>query len=156
MWDLFDTMKNTYWVIWKCFLLGDSRQGPPGPPGPPGQPGKFLSQRCCCCMWIWSILHVKTLILFFLGYGRPGPKGDKGDSSFVSSAGGMIHSHNSVISRFGFLHVISSNRAMPLTSALFFLRHPYIQDHQDLLGLPGLKDQQVISLCEVVWSLPLY
>lgn len=45
---------------------------------------------------------------------------------------------------------------MPLTSALFFLQEHFIQDHQDHQDLLGLKDQQVIRLCKVAWSLPLY
>lgn len=71
--------------------LGDSRQGPPGPPGPSGQPGKLLFQTKKIIHSFHYVTH--PLNLDFVGYGIPGPKGDKGDPGFASSSG-MIQNVN--------------------------------------------------------------
>lgn len=79
----------------------------------------------------------------FLGYGRPGPKGDKGDAGFASSSG-MIQ--NLVCIVWTWFDIMNSNiLTWLLFQEGFTMDH---QDHQDHLGFQGLKDHKVIRLFE--------
>lgn len=150
------------------FSTGDSRQGPPGPPGPPGQPGTyFRSAEICilrredwtvCLAWVPSLFQVTSYQIeiissAFLGYGIPGPKGDKGDSAFTSSSG-MIQKLNFCCFNMSYINYINDSNTdtlqktmTTLFTTLFFTQEHFIVDHLGRLGLPGLldlRDPQVI------------
>lgn len=88
--------------------------------------------------------------LYLLGYGRPGPKGDRGDPGFASSSG-----KNRNLDLMWVTCGSSSNRNHYDSDnewTLLFLKVHITLDHQDHLGLLGLKDLQVIRFCTVTWA----